>query len=151
MERKNFYDQDTYQALVSRIARLTPDTVPAWGKMNAAQMCAHTAEVSEVANGKPLVGTPWYIRLMGGLIKKMVLSDKPFPRGARTHPQYEIATAEDFEAQKQRLLDVLEAIYSTGRAHASESKHPIFGPMTADEHGWVTYKHVDHHLTQFQV
>ncbi len=73
-------------------------------RMNAAQMCAHCAEVAEVAGGKPLTGTPWYVRLLGGLIKKMVLSDRPYPRSTRTHPQYVIPTTVEFDAQKARLL-----------------------------------------------
>lgn len=151
MEKKNFYDEDTYQALLERIGRLTPDTVPAWGKMNPGQMCAHCAEVAEVANGKALVGTPWYVRLMGGLIKRLVLSEKPYPRGTMTHPQYEIGAGAEFEEQKARLLAVLEAMHSAGRDHAGDNKHPLFGVMSADQHGWLTYKHLDHHLTQFGV
>ena len=127
------------------LRQLSPD----WGGMSVAQMCAHCAEVAEVANGKALVHTPWYIRLMGGWIKKMVLSDKPYPHGAKTHPQYEIGTDVGFEDQKARLLEVLAAMHSAGRTHAAEDRHPIFGEMTADEHGWLTYKHLDHHLTQF--
>jgi len=151
MVQKNFYDDDTYEGLLSRIAQLTPDAVPDWGTMNAPQMCAHCAEVAEVAGGKALVGTPWYIRLMGGLIKKMVLSEKPYPRGAKTHPQFEIGTGADFEEQRARLLEVLNGLHSAGRTHAAETRHPLFGLMTADEHGWLTYKHLDHHLTQFGV
>lgn len=151
MERKSLFDQDTYRDLLARIARLRADTQPQWGTMNAAQMCAHCAEVAEVANGKALVGTPWYIRLLGGLVKKMVLSDKPYPRGARTHPQYETASSVDFDEQKARLLAVLESMVSAGRAHAAEIRHPIFGAMTADETGWAMVKHLDHHLTQFRV
>ena len=151
MERMDFYDDATYEALIGRIARLTSDAVPDWGTMSGAQMCAHCAEVAEVAGGKPLLGTPWYIRLMGGLIKRMVLSEKPYPRGAKTHPQFEIGTDVGFEEQKSRLLEVLEAMHSAGRAQAGASRHPIFGAMTADEHGWLTYKHLDHHLTQFGV
>lgn len=151
MEQKNFYDDGTYEELRSRIDRLTPDSEPEWGRMSAAQMCAHCSEVAEVANGKALVGTPWYIRLMGGLIKKLVLSGRPYPRGTRTHPQYLIRETADFEAQKARLLEVLESMHAAGRAHAEGKRHPLFGPMTAEEHGWATYKHLDHHLTQFGV
>ncbi len=149
MERKDFYEDDTYEALLARIAQLTPDAVPDWGKMNAAQMCAHCSEVAEVAGGKDLVGTPWYIRLMGGLIKKMVVSDKPYPRNTRTHPQFLIDPGIDFDEQRARLLGVLDALHSDGRDRAAGNKHPLFGAMTADEHGWLTYKHLDHHLTQF--
>jgi hypothetical protein len=30
-------------------------------------------------------------------------------------------------------------------------KHPFFGPMTAEEWGIISYKHLDHHLKQFGV
>ena len=151
MDRKDFYDTDTYEALLRRIDQLSSEAMPGWGTMNAAQMCAHCAEVAEVASGKALVGTPWYIRLMGGLIKKMVVSKKPYPRGARTHPQFEFGTEADFAEQKARLVRVLDGLHSGGRARAAERTHPLFGAMTADEHGWLTYKHLDHHLTQFGV
>jgi len=151
MEKKNFYEEDTYEALCARIGRLTADSEPGWGKMSSAQMCSHCAEVAEVANGKPLVGTPWYVRLMGGMIRKMVLSEKPYPRSTRTHPQYEIGAGVGFDEQKARLLEILDAMYSAGSAHAGDSPHPLFGVLSADESGWLTYKHLDHHLTQFGV
>jgi hypothetical protein len=151
MERKSFYDEGAYKALQGRIARLTAQTEPQWGRMNAAQMCAHCAEVAEVAGGKPLAGTPWYVRLLGGLIKKLVLSDKPYPRSTRTHPQYLIPTTVEFDAQQARLLAILADLDEAGRAGAEGTVHPIFGAMTAEETGWATYKHLDHHLTQFGV
>ena len=32
-----------------------------------------------------------------------------------------------------------------------ELQHKIMGRLTAEEVGWVTYKHLDHHLRQFGV
>lgn len=152
MERRNFYDPATYSALIGRIERLTADAEPAWGTMDAAQMLSHCAEVAEVAAGsRPLVGTPWLVRLMGGLIKRMVLSDRPYPRNGRTHPQYVMETAVDFEEQRGRLLAVLQALSDAGPEAVGRLRHPIFGAVTADEAGWAAYKHLDHHLTQFGV
>jgi Protein of unknown function (DUF1569) len=148
MEQRSFFDRETYDALLSRIGRLTPDTEPRWGKMNVAQMCAHCAEVAAVAGGKSLEGTPWYIRLFGGLIKRLVVSPRPYPHGVRTHPQYRIPATVDFEAERDRLETVLGALFAAGPEPA---RHPLFGPLTAEEVGWSTYKHLDHHLTQFGV
>ncbi len=80
--------------------------------------------------GKPLLGTPWYVRLMGGMIKRMVLSAKPHPRGSRTHPQYEIASAVDFGEQHARLLAAIDALRAAGSS-AAASLDPLFGEMTA--------------------
>ena len=151
MERKNFYDDATYSALLDRISRVTGDAQPQWGKMNAAQMCAHCTEVAEVSNGKALLNTPWYVRMMGEVIKKMVVSERPYPRSSKTHPQFEIGPDADFEEQQARLLGVLATMHSAGPAHAAAIRHPLFGSMTGDEYGWLTYKHLDHHLTQFDL
>ena len=40
MERKSFFDEGVFEALRGRISRLTAETKPEWGRMNAAQMRA---------------------------------------------------------------------------------------------------------------
>ena len=150
MPRHDFYDDATYEGLVARIEQLTAETAPQWGKMNAAQMCAHCAEIAEVAGGeKALEGTPWLVRLFSGLIRKMVLSGKPYPRSSKTHPQYIMADAHEFAEEKARLLSVLASLKAAGSDDGVE--HPLFGSMSAAEKGWAGYKHLDHHLSQFGV
>ena len=148
MERKNLLDLEVYEATVERIQKLTHTSAAVWGKMDVAQMMAHCAETIDVANGKPLKGTPWYVKLFSGYIKKMVLNDKPYPRDLKTHPQYLMTEPEDFDRQKQRLLNSLKAMIALGRVN---SEHSLFGTMTPEEKGWGMYKHLDHHLTQFGV
>jgi hypothetical protein len=116
--------------------------------MTVAQMLAHCAEIQEVANGKDLKGTPVIVRLFGPLIRRMVVSDKPYPRSTRTHPQYLQVEERDFEMEKLRLVAALDSFVDAG---PRASRHPIFGRMTAEERGWSSYKHLDHHLTQFGV
>lgn len=148
MERKDLYDEATFEDICSRIGSLTGDTKPEWGSMTVAQMLAHCAEVQDVANGKDLKGTPFMVKLMGGMIKKMVTSDKPYPKNSRTHPQYVMRDPEDFDRQKDRLLHSLRFMHALGR---KESRHPLFGKWTAEDKSWAMYKHLDHHLTQFGV
>ncbi|MDA1029328.1 MAG: DUF1569 domain-containing protein [Bacteroidetes bacterium] len=148
MERKSLYDLATYNSMIERINRLSVESQPGWGQMNVGQMLAHCAEIQDVSNGKPLKGTPWFVKLIGGTIKKTVLADKPFPKNIRTHPQYIMTGPEDFETQKSRLLLSLKTMIALGK---TTSRHPIFGKMTPEEKGWGMYKHLDHHLTQFGV
>jgi hypothetical protein len=148
MEIKSIYDLTTYESMVGRINQLTSESQPQWGKMSVGQMLAHCAEVQDVSNGKPLKGTPWFINLIGGFVKKMVLNKDPYPKNIRTHPQYLTTEPEDFETQKERLLLSLKAMIALGKI---SSRHPIFGEMTPDEKGWGMYKHLDHHLGQFGV
>jgi len=141
-------DPTTTAVLRERIEGLEPGTAPRWGRMTAPQMMAHCAEVLEVACGKPLVGTPWYVRLMAPVIKRMVLADRPYPRETRTHPQYRQAGDRDFAAEKGRLVTALEAFTAACRSR-KVLRHPLFGDLTVAEAGRAMGKHLDHHLKQF--
>ena len=147
--KKSLYSSDVYQESLDRIHQLTAETQPQWGRMSAAQMLAHCAEVQEVWNGKPLENTPFIAKLFKGMIRNMVVNDKPYPRNAKTHPQYLQTTVGDFAASKKRLLDAMATFKNTDPAEAPH--HSLFGEMTPDEKGWGLYKHLNHHLTQFGV
>ena len=148
MTKQSLYSDDVYQECLDRIEQLTPQTEPEWGKMNVAQMLAHCAEVVEVSNGKHLRNTPFMAWLVKGIIRNMVLSEEPYPKNSKTHPQYVQAMPRDFETQKNRLL---EALSKFKKGEGKVRKHPIFGEMTVEEQGWSAYKHLDHHLRQFGV
>ena len=151
MTRKNLLSPDIHQECIQRIETLTPDTKPAWGKMTAAQMLAHCAEIQEVANGKPLENTPFFAKLFKGYIRKMVTNDTPYPKNTKTHPQYLQTQDRDFETEKKRLLASVEAMVNMEPAERQRIVHALFGKMTDEERGWSMYKHLDHHLTQFSV
>lgn len=148
MARRSLFDDDVYREIRERIDRLEPDAKREWGTMSPAQMLAHCSEVVEVANGKDLEGTPFYVKLLGPLIKRMIVSEKPFPKKGKTHPQYEVHDPKDFQAQKERLVSAIDELRSGG---ASPREHPLMGRMSAEEVGWGNYKHLDHHLRQFGV
>jgi len=146
--KQNLYDEDVYRAVLGRMDQLTPETQPQWGSMSAAQMLAHCAEIQEVTNGKPLENTPFIVKLFKGMIRKMVLNEKPYPKSTKTHPQYRQTSDRDFETEKRRLLDALAKF----KAEEGVARtHPLFGAMDAEEKGWSMYKHLDHHLSQFGV
>lgn len=146
--RKDLYSPEVHKECLERIHKLTAATEPQWGRMTAAQMLSHCAEILEVSNGKELKGTPFIAKLFKGMIRKMVVGDKPYPRSTQTHPQYVQKEDRDFDQEKQRLMNEIDkAVQSKDK----EVIHPLFGTMTPDEKGWAMYKHLDHHLTQFGV
>lgn len=144
----SLHDAGVYRESRERVTRLTPDAAAEWGEMSVTRMLTHCTEVQRVLNGGPLEGTPWYVKPFGPLIKRLVLGGNPFPKHARTHPQYEVTKEGDFETEKHRLLDALAEFRADGER---ELEHPLFGRLTADEAGWAAYKHLDHHLRQFGV
>jgi len=151
LTKKSLYSPEVYQDCLNRIEQLTSASKPQWGSMTAAQMLSHCAEILEVANGKELKNTPLLVKLFKGVIRKMVVSEKPYPRDAKTHPQYKKIADCNFAAGKKRLLNALEKFYNAGKTGVGQPNHPLFGAMTTAESGWSMYKHLDHHLTQFNV
>ena len=148
MERRSLLDRETIRAVEDRIAALGPDTVPEWGSMTAAQMLAHCAEIQEVWLGKKLEGTPFLVRFLGPLFKGAVIGGGPYRKNMPTHPQYRMEDERNFETEKARLLDAVHAFCENPR---EPFRHPIFGRFTVEQQGWATYRHLDHHLTQFGV
>ena len=146
--KKSLYSHDVYQRCLARIGKLTPETQPQWGSMSAAQMLAHCAEIQEVTNGKALENTPFMVKLFKGMIRKMVVNEKPYPKNTRTHPQYKQMAEQDFETEKGRLLGALAQFIEE---EGTPGRHPLFGAMSVEEKGWSMYKHLDHHLSQFGV
>ncbi|NND73321.1 MAG: DUF1569 domain-containing protein [Rhodothermales bacterium] len=148
---ENFTDATQFESIIQRVSKIQPDSVAGWGTMSAAQMFAHCAEVQEVLNGKMLRDTPFFVKLMGPLIKKMVLNSKPYPRRSRTHPQYLQTSEKDFGAEKDRLLESLAHFQEMSATEHAAKVHSLFGNMSMEEKGRAGYKHLDHHLQQFGV
>ena len=147
LEIKSLYDDEVYAAFLARLEKLTPESTPQWGKMNVAQMLAHCSEVQEVMNGKPLE-IPWFMKLLGGFIKKMVTNTKPYTKNMQTAPQYVVVDDRDFETEKARFISTLEKFREL---KDNPPAHTLFGVMSENERGWSMFKHHDHHLQQFGV
>ena len=147
----SLYDEDNYSHIIQRIASLSSDTMPEWGEMSSAQMLAHCAEILEVVNGKPLENTPFFIKIIKGVIRKLVVDNNPYPKNSKTHPQYKQEGEKEFLEEKKRLLNVMDEFVNEPWEVAEKKEHPLFGPMTQEEKGWSMYKHIDHHLHQFGV
>ena len=147
----NISNQVTFNDVVERVNALQHDSKPLWGTMTPAQMFAHCAEVQEVLNGKALTGTPFLLKLIGPLIKKMVLNDKPYPHNSKTHPQYVQTSPGDFTIEKERLLSSLNRFREMSEDEHLATNHALFGKMSRSDKGRAIYKHIDHHLQQFGV
>jgi hypothetical protein len=149
---KNLYDLATVNEMKSRIVHLTPDSVRQWGTMSAAQVVAHLCVsvqmgLGEVNPRRALIG-----RIVGPLIKSKVLgNDEPFRRNSPTVPEMVIKDGRDLDAERVRLVELLDRFAADGPAGCTRHPHAFFGPMTPAEWGILMYKHMDHHLRQFGV
>lgn len=145
---KNLFEDTSRQEILNRIENLTPESKPLWGKMDVAQMLAHNIVGMELAlnNQKPARG--FMGRLMGGMVKKALLSPKPFKKNGYTPKEFKMVTPKDFNEQKTKIVNVINKFQ---KGAIKDKVHPFFGEMTEEEWGWLQYKHLDHHLQQFGV
>jgi hypothetical protein len=146
---KNLFDTAVRKDIIDRINRLEATKQPLWGKMNAAQMCAHCQMPMGVAVGKHKLSTTFIFKLLGPLFKSVIYNDKPFKRNLQTHKSFVMTGSErEFEVEKQKLIAMVNDFTE---ANMVNEPHPIFGRMTKEQWSRGTWKHLDHHLQQFGV
>lgn len=147
MEVKNLFDPAVKKELIERINKLTPSSVPQWGKMNVSQMLAHLQVPLGVALGTHTVKGNWLMKLIMPLFKKKLYDNSPWKKSLPTDKTFIMTgTDKDFELEKLHVLDMVARF---SEAAIVSDSHPIFGRLTKEQWSRATWKHIDHHLTQF--
>lgn len=148
----SLYNQATIDLLVERINKLSPSSAPVWGKMNAAQMLAHCALTFEFNNGDKQNKAPFILRVFfKGMMRKALLGSQPYPKNTPTAANFKVADQREFDAEKARLITLLERWQADGPSATEKLSHSILGSLTPEEWSFMMYKHTDHHLVQFGV
>ncbi len=148
MQVLNLFVAATKQDIINRINKLSPQSQAQWGKMNVAQMLAHCQMPLGVATGKHKLKSNFLLSLLGPFFKSKLFNDEPFKRNLPTDKSFIIANPQEFEKEKQHLIDMIN---SFSQNSMSGEKHPFFGRLTNEEWSKGTWKHLDHHLNQFGV
>ena len=106
MALQNIFSKASTEESLSRLEKLTPNTQPLWGKMNAAQMLAHLNVAYDMTYGKIVPNNSFLTKLMLKLfVKNAVVSEIPYPKNSRTAPAFVIADQRDFEKEKAILMN----------------------------------------------
>ena len=145
----NLFDAPARESLLTRLANLRPDAPRQWGKMGVAQMLAHCSIAMEAATGdrprkQMLIG-----KAISWMVRSKVLGDAPFSKNSPTDPTFVVKDEKDFEAEKRRLESLVARFCEAGREKVSRHSHSFLGRMSGDDWGVMMYKHIDHHLKQF--
>jgi len=149
MITKNIFDEKANQVLVERLEKITPDSKPLWGKMNACQMVKHCQKPLDVAEGKLKVKRGLLGMLFGKMAKNNFLKKDEFKKNLPTLSEFKIKETPDFENEWQVLVAIVKDFGKKGPKVIANKTHPLFGEMTDEEWGILQYKHLDHHLKQF--
>ena len=153
MDFPNSFIEETGTVVLARLEKLTNETKPEWGKMNAAQMLAHLNVAYDIAYEKTLVKKPGFLMsfMLKKMIKPIVVGVKPYKKNSRTAPSFLISDKRDFSTEKQALISNVINTSKKGEAFF-EGKHSIsFGELSANEWNNMFYKHLDHHFKQFNI
>jgi len=148
---KNLFDKDAYTEITQRLNSLTPESRRQWGKMNVAQMLAHSKEAFKVPLSDKKMPRMLIGLLIGWAFKNKLYNDEPWKKNLPTAPNFIIKDERNFEKEKIELIDLINRFYNGGPEKVGRFPHPMFGTFTTEQWGKAMYKHLDHHLVQFGV
>ena len=145
---KTIFDKETKAELINRIDALKENAPSQWGKMNAYQMVKHCRLWEEMTQSKTNLKRAFIGRIFGRIALKAVVGNTdPLKRSTPTIPSLIIKeSAGDFEAEKKRWISNIEQY---ANFENDNFRHVFFGKMTREQIGQMVYKHIDHHLRQF--
>lgn len=149
---KNIFEKEISNQVINRINDLTENSKPTWGEMSVAQMLAHCCVTYEfIYDNKHVKPNLIKKTILRWLIKGIVVNDKPYKKNSRTAPDFLIKETKEFEYEKKRLIDYLNKTQQLGEKYFDNKESHSFGKLTSTEWSNMFYKHLDHHLRQFNV
>jgi hypothetical protein len=153
MALPNIFTAPVVADVTGRINKLTPSTVPQWGKMTVDQMLAHCCVAYELEyesdkHPKPNLFMKLVLKM---LVKNKVTTETPYPHSSPTAPAFIITDKRDFDVEKARLIAYINKTQQLGEAAFDGKASHSFGPLSITEWNNLFYKHLNHHLTQFGV
>lgn len=111
-------------------------------------MIKHYTLWEEMLLSKIKVKHVFIVRLMGKLLlKSEIKDDRRMVQNTPTVSELKVKdTKFDLEVEKKKwIILIKESIH----ASTADFVHPFFGKMTKEQIGIHHYKHIDHHLRQF--
>lgn len=146
---KSLFDLESYEEVRARLNHLTENSERLWGKMTPGQTMAHCQAPLNILLGKDNYGLKpnWFAKV---LFKKSLYNDKPWSKGLPTAKAMRQKETKDFVKEKKHLESLLDE-FASQRNRDDWGPHPGFGHFTKEQYGQMQYKHLDHHLRQFNL
>ncbi|MDC8103753.1 MULTISPECIES: DUF1569 domain-containing protein [Chryseobacterium] len=148
---KTIFEHKDRQELIERISALTDNKTAQWGKMNLYQMIRHCTVWNDWILGRnkqeykqEFLGKLFGRMALKRLLREGAVMDKNVPAG-------EFAIKEktgDTDLYKKIWLEQIAAYENYSNP---DFIHNFFGKMKTEDLGMFVYKHMDHHLRQFNV
>lgn len=150
---RNIFEQQVMDEIIDRINNLTPSSKRQWGKMEVSQMLAHCSTSLRFATGERKPTKLFLIvgKTIGAFFKSTYYNEQPFKKNRPTSKASKISDKRDFYKEKELLIKNIDQLMTKGPKNCEKYPHPFFGALTSKQWGMGVYKHLDHHLRQFNV
>ena len=148
---KTLFEPVVVDEVMGRLDTLTPESKALWGKMTVAQAVAHCCISMQTAVGDHRPKQMWIGRLIGPLVLKPFLGEKPIRRNSPTDVTFLVMDQRDLDVERERLKGLIRRFHAGGAKECSAHPHSFFGKMTPEQWARLMYRHLDHHLKQFGV
>ena len=146
---RSLRDPSSRKSILSRIAKLGPDSQRRWGRMETAQLLPHLASGLKAALGEKILEGPPPGRLKGTFMRVFAIHYLPWPEGKIPAPPGAFNTPDrGWEEDRKAVVELIERFAATPDERLGRM-HPAFGPMSARDWDVLQYRHLDHHLRQF--
>ena len=140
-------DEAARKELLQRLGRVTPESKAQWGRLDAARMMCHLGDALEEALGRRAVPRAGPGMLRHFPMKHLAIYVIPMPKGAKAPRELLAETPGDFEANRRRVVAAIEEVGM--RPEGTAPDHFLFGRMSSKQWNALAWKHIDHHLRQF--
>ncbi len=141
------HDESARAEIIERMQSLRPDSPRRWGRMSADQMLWHVNQAILASLGQLQVQP---VRVPFASVAKPLVMHLPWPRNARTAPEWVAYSEHDFAREQKRYVQLV-GDFTRRSLEDRWPVHHILGPISGRDWSCLNYKHADHHLRQFSV
>lgn len=146
----SLFNEGDREAMLGRLARLTPERKPLWGRFTAPEMVCHVSCGLRQGLGE-LETDPPSGPLSRAPLNWLVIHVVPWPKGkAQSPPEFLATRPTTWEADVGRLRELIERFAARGPG-AGWPASRVFGRISGRSWGVLQHKHLDHHFRQFGV
>lgn len=153
MVKKSLHNSIYFEEIINRISNLKENSERKWGKMDVCQMMRHCNYVLQVPLKKIELPPINAVFGMIGIMTKieMQIFNNGIPQNMPTFRKLIINFECNFDEEKESLLNTLNEYRNCFLNGNLPERHVLFGKMEEKDWGFLEYKHLNHHLKQFNV
>lgn len=146
---QSLFSTETLSEIEKRIESISNETERKWGSMTPSQMLWHCKAplILALKDDNEIKVNPLK-KLVYGFFKESLYNDKPWKPNIPAPKTFIAAKEYDLEEEKKKLLELVRQFHSR-KDQEVWKPHPYFGKFTKEQWGKMQFKHLDHHLRQF--